>query len=57
MWTALRPDIKMSGNVNAFKKILQVSLLENSIFFYIKGVFNTEIYVEFVLHMIYFMLL
>ena len=33
MWTALRPDIKISGNVNAFKKILKVSLLENYKFF------------------------
>ena len=29
MWNALSPDIKLSMNVNAFKKMLKASLLEN----------------------------
>ena len=29
MWNSLSPDIKLSRNVNAFKKMLKSSLLEN----------------------------
>ena len=29
MWDSLSPDIKISRNVNAFKKMLKSSLLEN----------------------------
>ena len=29
MWNALSPDIKLSRNVNALKKMLKASLLEN----------------------------
>ena len=29
MWNALSPNIKLSRNVNAFKKMLKASLLEN----------------------------
>ena len=38
MWNALSPDIKLSRNANAFKKMLKSSLLE-----------SIDIYVEFVL--------
>ena len=29
MWNALSPDIKLSRNANAFKKMLKYSLLED----------------------------
>ena len=29
MWNSLSPDIKLSRNVNVFKKMLKSSLLEN----------------------------
>ena len=60
MWNALCPDIKLSRNINAFKKMLKASLLENYKFLNSEPFFYTEIYVEYVLHnniMIYLMLL
>ena len=61
MWNALSPDIKLTRNINAFKKMLKASLLENYKFWNSEQFFDTEIiYVESVLHnniIIYLMLL
>ena len=42
MWNALSTDIKLGRHVNAFKKMLKASLLEN---LKLRAVFNTEMYV------------
>ena len=60
MWNALCPDIKLTRNINAFKKMLKASLLENYKFLNSEQFFDTEMYVEYVFHnniMIYLMLL
>ena len=60
MWNSLSPYIKLTRNINAFKKMSKASLLENYKFLNSEQFFYTEIYVESVLHnsiMIYLMLL
>ena len=56
MWNSLSPDIKLSRNVNAFKKILKIlksSLLENYKFGKSEQFLILQ-FIEFVLHVIYF---
>ena len=52
MWNSLSPDIKLSRNVNAFKKMLKSSLLENYKFWKSEQFLILQ-FIEFVLHMIY----
>ena len=61
MWNTLSPDVKLTRNINAFKKMLKASLLEKYKFLNSEQYFDTEICVEFVhnktTNMIYLMLL
>ena len=53
MWNYLSPDIKLSRKVNAFKKMLKSSLLENYKFWKSEQFLILQ-FIEFVLRMIYF---